>query len=109
MTVGVLKEKMNRVQIPGLDKAIAERKGFDRESHAKGSVYGGKHNQCVILPGNVSMVAEALERRNQNWYLSVYIFAYLFKCHFCNPNVTTLCGYYPVYTAGLFGQKLQII
>ncbi|XP_015875179.3 coleoptile phototropism protein 1 [Ziziphus jujuba] len=69
MTVGVLKEKMNRVQIPGLDKAIAERKGFDRESHAKGSVYGGKHNQCVILPGNVSMVAEALERRNQNWFV----------------------------------------
>ncbi|KAK4851116.1 hypothetical protein QYF36_012528 [Acer negundo] len=39
------------------------RKSFD----AHCSFSGGKPNRCVIFPGNVSMVAEALERRNKNW------------------------------------------
>lgn len=78
MTVGVWKEKMNRVQIPGLDKAITESKSLYRENHANGSVCGGKGNECVIFPSNICMVAEALERRNNNWYLSLYM--YLYTC-----------------------------
>ncbi|XP_061946752.1 root phototropism protein 3-like isoform X1 [Populus nigra] len=33
----------------------------------KATVSGSKHNKCVILPANESVVAEALEKRNQNW------------------------------------------
>lgn len=106
MTVGVWKEKMNRVQIPGLDKAITESKSLYRENHANGSVCGGKGNECVIFPSNICMVAEALERRNNNWYLSLYVLVYLFKCYFCSLHISTLCR---CLCAGLFGQKLQII
>jgi hypothetical protein len=34
----------------------------------KATVSGRKHNKCIILPANENMVAEALEKRNQNWY-----------------------------------------
>ncbi|KAJ0079772.1 hypothetical protein Patl1_22691 [Pistacia atlantica] len=34
---------------------------------ARFSVPGGKPNRCIIFPANVSMVAEALERRNKKW------------------------------------------
>ncbi|XP_028780837.1 root phototropism protein 3 [Neltuma alba] len=43
------------------------RRSFDRENLSGGILSGGKRNQCVILPGNVSMVADSFERRNQNW------------------------------------------
>ncbi|KAL3573522.1 hypothetical protein D5086_024135 [Populus alba] len=33
----------------------------------KATVSGRNHNKCVILPANENMVAEALEKRNQNW------------------------------------------
>ncbi|KAI5603616.1 hypothetical protein POPTR_001G255904v4 [Populus trichocarpa] len=29
-----------------------------------------KHNKCVFLPADANMVAESLERRNQNWEFS---------------------------------------
>ncbi|KAF3454447.1 hypothetical protein FNV43_RR04894 [Rhamnella rubrinervis] len=59
--------KKYRLEIPGLDEAVTGKKSVGREYHARDSVSGGKHNQCVIFPANVSMVAEAMERRNKNW------------------------------------------
>lgn len=57
----------SRLSVPGHEKTSMGRKSVGRENPARFSVPGGKPNRCVILPANVSMVAEALERRNKNW------------------------------------------
>lgn len=44
------------------------RKIIDREPVVHGSVSGGRRSQCVICAANASMVAESLDRKNQNWY-----------------------------------------
>ncbi|KAH7574542.1 hypothetical protein JRO89_XS03G0309500 [Xanthoceras sorbifolium] len=49
------------------------RKSFDRENPARCSVSGGKPSRCVIFPANVSVVAEALEKRNKNWIVRTKI------------------------------------
>ncbi|XP_048432878.1 root phototropism protein 3-like [Pyrus x bretschneideri] len=53
----------------GHDKATAGKKNADRENLGQFSVSGGRRNKCVITPANVGMVAEAIERRNQNWFV----------------------------------------
>lgn len=53
---------------PGLDKPTTGMKSVDRgQDLARFSVSGGRQNKCVISPANASMVAETIERRNQNW------------------------------------------
>ncbi|KAF5453999.1 hypothetical protein F2P56_023700 [Juglans regia] len=52
---------------PGHDKPTLGRKSLDRENLICQSISGGKPNRFVIFPANVSMVAEAIERRNQDW------------------------------------------
>lgn len=49
----------------GNDKASMGR-SLDKENPTRCSVSGGKPNRCIIFPANVSMVAEALERRNKD-------------------------------------------
>ncbi|KAF2307213.1 hypothetical protein GH714_025480 [Hevea brasiliensis] len=49
------------------DKAPMETKSLDRGNASGHSLLGVKHNKCIIFPSKVSMVAEAIERRNQNW------------------------------------------
>ncbi|KAK9292810.1 hypothetical protein L1049_020790 [Liquidambar formosana] len=58
-----------RFFIPGHDKATRARKSLDRENATCGSVSCRKSNRCVNFPANVSMVTEALERRNQSWFV----------------------------------------
>lgn len=58
----------NILQFPGHDKAtMVGRKSLECENPLGGTVSGKKRNRCVILPPNVPMLAESLERRNQNW------------------------------------------
>ncbi|KAK9919774.1 hypothetical protein M0R45_028352 [Rubus argutus] len=45
------------------------RKIVDREPVVHGSVSGARRSQCVICAANASMVAESLDRRNQNWFV----------------------------------------
>ena len=56
-------------QNPGSDKATMGlgRKSFDEESTTAGKIFGGKRSHCVILPANIPMFADSLERRGQNW------------------------------------------
>jgi hypothetical protein len=49
------------------DKPTMGRKSHDTQNLIGRSISGRKCNRCVIFPANVSMVAEAMERRNQNW------------------------------------------
>lgn len=64
----LLKHKMYAFVLPGHDKATAGTKNADGENLGQFSVSGGRRNKCVITPANVGMVAETIERRNQNWY-----------------------------------------
>ncbi|OIV90849.1 hypothetical protein TanjilG_15582 [Lupinus angustifolius] len=60
----------NKFQLPVHDdKATIGRKSVavNCENPLDGTVSGRKLNRCVILPPNVPMVADSLERRNQNW------------------------------------------
>ncbi|GMJ02844.1 DEFECTIVELY ORGANIZED TRIBUTARIES 3 [Hibiscus trionum] len=41
----------------------------DEDYPSHGSVLGGKPNRCVIYPPKPSLVAEAVERRNNNWFV----------------------------------------
>lgn len=51
----------NSFQFPGLD-------GRKTLEYSEGVLGRGKHNRCVVLPpANVPMVADSLERINQNW------------------------------------------
>lgn len=56
-----------RFAAPGNDKITTGRKSVDKEILTRSPVSGGKPNRCVIFPANVSMIAEAMERRNKNW------------------------------------------
>ncbi|XP_059438890.1 root phototropism protein 3-like [Corylus avellana] len=51
------------------DKPTMGRKSHDTQNLIGHSISGRKCNRCVIFPANVSMVAEALERRNQDWII----------------------------------------
>lgn len=51
----------------GNDKTSMGRRSLDKENPTHCSVSGEKPNRCVIFPASVSMVADALERRNKNW------------------------------------------
>ncbi|KAK7269311.1 hypothetical protein RIF29_22035 [Crotalaria pallida] len=58
----------NKVHFPVHDKSTMRRKILDCENPlGGGTVSGRKHNRCVILPPDVPMIADSLERRNQNW------------------------------------------
>ncbi|KAL9450526.1 hypothetical protein AB3S75_012290 [Citrus x aurantiifolia] len=48
----------------GNDKTMG--RSLDKENPTRCSVSEGKPNRCIIFPANVSMVAEALERRNKD-------------------------------------------
>ncbi|KAE8654130.1 Detected protein of unknown function [Hibiscus syriacus] len=41
----------------------------EEECRSHGSVLGGKPNRCVIYPPDPSIVADQLERRNNNWFV----------------------------------------
>ncbi|KAL6146616.1 hypothetical protein ACLB2K_057294 [Fragaria x ananassa] len=45
------------------------RRIVDRQSFVQGIVSGGGSSQCVICPVSSSMVAETLDKRNQNWFV----------------------------------------
>ncbi|EEF49813.1 protein binding protein, putative [Ricinus communis] len=49
------------------DKATMGRRCVDGENATGSSVTGAKQNKCILFPAKVSLVAEAFERRNQNW------------------------------------------
>ncbi|KAG7969123.1 hypothetical protein I3843_07G015200 [Carya illinoinensis] len=51
----------------GHDKTTVGSKSLDTRTLICQSISGGKPNRCVIFPANVSMIAEAIERRNQDW------------------------------------------
>ena len=56
-----------RFDISGHDEFTVVKKSLDRENSIRGSILGGKCNRCVIFPTIVSLVAKALEIRNQDW------------------------------------------
>ena len=56
-----------RFDIPRHDEFTVVKKSLDWENSICGSIYVGKCNRCVIFPTIVSLVAEALEIRNQDW------------------------------------------
>ncbi|KAA8536882.1 hypothetical protein F0562_029360 [Nyssa sinensis] len=62
-----------RSVIPGHEKGPMVTKSLEREKPTCGSVLGGKRNCCVIFPANVSMIAESVERRNNNWFVRTQV------------------------------------
>ncbi|KAL5566110.1 hypothetical protein UlMin_029274 [Ulmus minor] len=57
---------MFRFFVPSFNKVNTGLKGVDKVSFGHGKE-NHNHNQCVISPSNVIMVAKTFERRNQNW------------------------------------------
>ncbi|KAL5701757.1 hypothetical protein ACHQM5_027065 [Ranunculus cassubicifolius] len=41
--------------------------GIEQSNHR--SVYGKKHNRCVIFPASVDIIADGLERQEQQWFV----------------------------------------
>ncbi|KAK8602670.1 hypothetical protein V6N13_084877 [Hibiscus sabdariffa] len=71
----------------------------DEEYPSHGSVLGGKPNRCVIYPPKPSVVAEALERRNNNWFVRTKVASDLvvqvgdFSFHLHKLAVVSKSGY----------------
>ncbi|KAL9248093.1 hypothetical protein vseg_021453 [Gypsophila vaccaria] len=49
--------------------AILGRRSYDKRSANIGSVSMDKPNRCVIVPSKVDIIAEAIERKDTNWFV----------------------------------------
>lgn len=56
----------NKIFVVGQEKAnMIGRRGYDKKS----SVSGERHNRCVIVPSTADFIAEAIERKEANWFV----------------------------------------
>ena len=60
--------------------AMLGRRSYDKKALNLGDVLGDRHDRCVMVPAKVNMIAEAIERRENNWCLTGFMFHSLPVC-----------------------------
>ncbi|XP_074304508.1 root phototropism protein 3-like isoform X3 [Silene latifolia] len=61
---------MNKLAFFGHEKAgISGRRSYDKRSANSGSVLMERPNRCMIVPSEVDMIAEAIEKKDTNWFV----------------------------------------
>ena len=59
------------------------RRSYDKKASNLGVVLGEKHNRCMMVPAKTNMIAEAIERKANNWYIAAFMFHSLSVCFVC--------------------------